>query len=45
VHSVLTSNERRERLRANAGALRHPDAAVRVAERIGELLDARALRG
>ena len=43
VHSVLTSPEQRERLRANAGALRHPDAAVRVAERIGELLDARAL--
>ena len=41
VEDVLTSPERRDTLAANASALRHPDAAVRVAERIGELLDAR----
>ncbi|MBD5632923.1 MAG: hypothetical protein IAI49_00470 [Candidatus Eremiobacteraeota bacterium] len=41
VSDVLTSPERREQLRASSEALRHPDAAVRVAERIDELLEAR----
>jgi processive 1,2-diacylglycerol beta-glucosyltransferase len=42
VSDILSSAQSRARLRANADALRHPDAAVRVAERIMALLDARS---
>jgi len=38
VTEVLTSPERRAQLSASIDALRHPDAALRVAERIVELL-------
>jgi processive 1,2-diacylglycerol beta-glucosyltransferase len=38
VSDVLTSNERRDALLANAATVRHPDASTRVAERICELL-------
>jgi processive 1,2-diacylglycerol beta-glucosyltransferase len=42
VRDVLTSAERRHELATRGDALRHPDAAARVAERICELLAARA---
>jgi processive 1,2-diacylglycerol beta-glucosyltransferase len=41
VRDVLTSAEYRLQLRASAASLRHPDASLRVAERIDELLEAR----
>jgi processive 1,2-diacylglycerol beta-glucosyltransferase len=44
VRDVLTSPDVRGELRENATALRHPDAAIRVAERICDLLDDRSER-
>ncbi len=43
VREVLTSSERRAELKTNGNALRHPEAAGDVAERILELLEERRL--